>query len=69
LAQGSRAEHYLRGWEERDAAGGSLIGDQIELPVRGMEGQAYGDTRLRPDTAPAPAAPFVPGSVDSEWKP
>ena len=52
LAQGSRAEHYRRGWEEKDAAGGSLIGEQIELPVRGMEDQPYGDTRLRPDAPP-----------------
>ncbi|HRP98107.1 MAG TPA: ferredoxin-type protein NapG, partial [Rhodocyclaceae bacterium] len=63
LAQGSRAEHYLRGWEEREAAGGSLIGEQIELPVRGMEDQPYGDTRLRPDAPPAPAG------LDSGWKP
>ncbi len=68
LAQGSRSEHYLRGWEEREKAGRSLIGDQIELPVRGMEGQAYGDTRLRPD-APAPQAPERPGGVDSGWRP
>ena len=77
LAQGSRAEHYRRGWEERDAAGGSLIGEQIELPVRGMEDQPYGDTRLRPDAAPpaAPAqgdsgvAPYAPSGLDSGWKP
>jgi len=69
LAQGSRADHYLRGWEEREAAGGSLIGDQIELPVRGMEGQEYGDTRLRPGTSPAVQTPVVPGGLDSEWKP
>ncbi len=72
LAQGSRADHYRRGWEERDAAGGSLIGDQIELPVRGMEGQDYGDTRLRPGPAPAPApsdAPAAPGGLDSGWRP
>ncbi len=68
LAQGSRADHYLRGWEEREAAGRSLIGDQIELPVRGMEGQAYGDTRLRPD-APPPVAPARPGGLDSGWRP
>ncbi|MBW7861347.1 MAG: ferredoxin-type protein NapG [Rhodocyclaceae bacterium] len=68
LAQGSRAEHYRRGWEEREAAGRSLIGDQLELPVRGMEGQAYGDTRLRPD-APPPQAPERPGGVDSGWRP
>jgi ferredoxin-type protein NapG len=63
LAQGSEAEHYRRGWAEREAAGGSLIGEQIELPVRGMEGQAYGDTRLRSD------APAAPGGLDSGWKP
>lgn len=74
LAQGSRAEHYLRGWEEKEAAGGSLIGDQIELPVRGMEDQPYGDTRLRtpPQRPAAPsgsdAAP-PPGGLDSGWKP
>ena len=77
LAQGSRADHYRRGWEERDAAGGSLIGEQIELPVRGMEGQEYGDTRLRPGAPPASApaptpgesTPAVPGGLDSGWRP
>ena len=68
VAQGSRAAHYRRGWEEKDAAGRSLIGDQIELPVRGMEGQAYGDTRLRPDAAPA-QAPAAPSGLDSGWRP
>lgn len=69
LAQGSRAEHYLRGWEEKEAAGGSLIGEQVELPVRGMEDKAYGDTRLRPGETPTPA-PAAPGSgLDSGWKP
>ena len=71
LAQGSRAEHYRRGWEEREAAGGSLIGDQVELPVRGMEGQAYGDTRLR-DAQPAaeePSPGTPPAGLDSGWKP
>lgn len=71
LAQGSRADHYRRGWEEREAAGGSLIGDQIELPVRGMEGQAYGDTRLRPGAAPAASEPpaAAPGGLESGWRP
>ncbi|MDX9699943.1 MAG: ferredoxin-type protein NapG [Rhodocyclaceae bacterium] len=69
LAQGSRAEHYRRGWEEKEAAGGSLIGDQVELPVRGMEDRAYGDTRLRPgETPPVVPAP-APGGLDSGWKP
>ena len=73
LAQGSRAEHYLRGWEEKEAAGQSLIGDQVELPVRGMEDKAYGDTRIKPGDEP-PAFEPVPlrpgaGSLDSGWKP
>ena len=71
LAQGSKAEHYLRGWEEKDAAGQSLIGDQVELPVRGMEDKAYGDTRFKPGdgvSEPAPARPAV-GGLESGWKP
>ncbi|THF61109.1 ferredoxin-type protein NapG [Pseudothauera nasutitermitis] len=71
LAKGSTAEHYRKGWVEREAHGRSLIGEQVELPVRGMEGQAYGDTRLRPDAAPqgAETAPYAPGGLDSGWKP
>jgi ferredoxin-type protein NapG len=68
LAQGSKAEHYRRGWEEREAEGRSLIGEQIELPVRGMEAQPYGDTRLRPASPPA-EAPAAPNGIDSGWKP
>lgn len=77
LAQGSKAEHYLRGWEEKEAAGGSLIGDQVELPVRGLEEKAYGDTRVKPGEGPqvpaqvpdyAPAQPSG-GGLDSGWKP
>ncbi|TAH44694.1 MAG: ferredoxin-type protein NapG [Betaproteobacteria bacterium] len=77
LAQGSRAEHYLRGWEEKKAAGESLIGEQVELPVRGLEGKAFGDTRIAPGEGPRGAAPTVPdskpsskpGGIDSGWKP
>ena len=70
LAQGSKAEYYLRGWEEKDAAGQSLIGDQVELPVRGLEDKAYGDTRVKPGEGPdpAPARPAA-GGLDSGWKP
>lgn len=67
LAQGSRAEHYRKGWEEKDAAGGSLIGEQIELPVRGLEGKAYGDTRVKPGEGPARAP--APSGLDSGWTP
>ncbi len=72
LAQGSKAEHYLRGWEEKDAAGSSLIGDQVELPVRGLEDRAFGDTRVAPETNPAPAQPASqnsPNGLNSGWKP
>lgn len=71
LAQGSRAEHYRRGWEEKDAAGGSLIGEQVELPVRGLEGKAFGDTRVGPGEGPvaAPAPSQAPAGLDSGWKP
>ncbi len=37
LAQGRSADHYRKGWEEKDRAGGSLIGDQTQLPMRGLE--------------------------------
>lgn len=66
LAQGSKAEHYRRGWEEKEEAGGSLIGDQLEMPVRGLEGKAYGDTRVGPGDAPATAEK---SGIDSGWKP
>lgn len=68
LAQGSKAEHYRKGWEEKEAAGGSLIGEQVELPVRGLEGKAYGDTRVAPGEGPTPAPADAPG-LDSGWKP
>jgi ferredoxin-type protein NapG len=54
LAQGKLGHHYFKGWEERQKHGGSLIGEQIELPVRGMEDQPYG--ALRPE-GPPPAPP------------
>ncbi|NMF88508.1 ferredoxin-type protein NapG [Aromatoleum petrolei] len=70
LAQGSKAEHYRKGWEEKEAAGQSLIGEQIELPARGLEDKAYGDTRVLPGQGPVPATPARPGSgLDSGWKP
>lgn len=59
LARGKLPEHYRKGWEEKAKHGGSLIGDQVEMPVRGMEGKAYGDSRV---DGPA-------GGLNSGWKP
>ncbi|MBL8484102.1 MAG: ferredoxin-type protein NapG [Rhodocyclaceae bacterium] len=42
LAKGMLGRHYRKGWEEEAKAGGSLIGDQTQLPAR------------RPDDAPLP---------------
>ena len=67
LAQGAPAEHYRKGWEEKAKAGGSLIGEQEQLPMRGLEDRAYGDTRVGPDNAPPVPAP-APG-INSGWKP
>ena len=65
---------YTKGDFEKEAAGRSLIGDQVELPVRGLEGKAYGDTRVEPGQGPAQAQDYVPakpagGGLDSGWKP
>ncbi|MDR0563477.1 MAG: ferredoxin-type protein NapG [Azoarcus sp.] len=56
LAQGKGGKHYRKGWEEKEKHGGSLIGDQLELPVRGLENKAYGDTRVN-DDAPSQQTP------------
>ena len=80
LAQGALPAHYRKGWEEKARHGGSLIGEQVELPVRGFEGPTAGrsatETMLAPSTpAPAvqapsaPAAPKTPPGVNSHWKP
>ncbi len=34
LARGSSAEHYLKGWEEKEKKGGALVEDLIDLPDR-----------------------------------
>jgi ferredoxin-type protein NapG len=62
LARGRLGEHYRKGWEEREKHGGSLIGDQLELPVRGLEDKRYGDTRVND-------APAQPDGINSRWKP
>lgn len=69
LAQGKAAEHYRKGWAEKEAAGGSLIGEQHQLPMRGLEGREYGDTRVAPDYVPPAVEPATPKGLDSGWKP
>ncbi len=61
LAQGRLPEHYRKGWEEKQKHGGSLIGEQVELPVRGLEEKAYGDVRVNGEAAP--------NTLNSGWKP
>ncbi len=83
LAQGALPAHYRKGWEEKARHGGSLIGEQVELPVRGFEGPTAGraatETVVAPTgaaPAPAAAAPATPtpppkaaGGINSHWKP
>ena len=80
LAQGALPSHYRKGWEEKSRHGGSLIGDQVELPVRGFEGSTAGRTASTGvPTAETPAtqfplaAPATPdkaaASINSRWKP
>lgn len=75
LAQGKLPSHYKKGWEQKAEHGGSLIGEQVQLPVRGMEDKAFGDTRLTPATGPT-TAPVRSGgatpsgsNLDAGWKP
>lgn len=37
LARGAPDPHYRRAWDEKAKAGGSLIGEQLQLPVRGLD--------------------------------
>ena len=69
LAQGKAAEHYRKGWADKEAAGGSLIGEQQQLPMRGLEGREYGDTRVAPGYVPPAVEPAAPDGLDSGWKP
>ncbi len=57
LAKGRLPDHYRKGWEEKSKHGGSLIGEQLEMPVRGMEEKPIGNTRQ------------VPSGLNSGWKP
>lgn len=45
IARGAAASHYRRGWEEKDKAGGSLIGEQLKLPIRGLAEPAAGGSQ------------------------
>lgn len=81
LAQGALPAHYRKGWEEKARHGGSLIGEQVELPVRGFEGPTAGRSATETVVAPStPAAPVVPDAqpaaprkappgINSNWKP
>ncbi|MDR2689602.1 MAG: ferredoxin-type protein NapG [Azoarcus sp.] len=75
LAQGKLGAHYRKGWEEREKHGGSLIGEQVELPVRGLEGKPYGDSRVgdgeqpTPENAAEAADEPTPPGIDSRWRP
>ncbi|GAB1576018.1 ferredoxin-type protein NapG [Bordetella petrii] len=48
IAQGSAAGHYRKGWEEAEKAGGSLIGEQVQLPVRGLDDPAPATSGSQP---------------------
>jgi ferredoxin-type protein NapG len=79
LAQGALPAHYRKSWEEKARHGGSLIGEQVEMPVRGFEGSTAGRAATETVTAPtgsAPAAPSVApppakaaAGINSRWKP
>lgn len=58
LAKGRGGAHYRKGWEEKDKAGKSLIPEQIELPVRGLEAERKGLQGIgAADGAPGAAVP------------
>jgi ferredoxin-type protein NapG len=79
LAQGALPAHYRKGWEEKARHGGSLIGEQTELPTRGLETPL--PHRVPTETAvagpvPLPAAPaatarpaVTPSRMNSHWQP
>ena len=82
LAQGALPAHYRKGWEEKARHGGSLIGEQVELPVRGFAGPTAGRSATESVVAPPASAPAAPassppaarapalrGGLDSHWKP
>ena len=66
LAQGALPAHYRKGWEEKSRHGGSLIGEQVELPIRGFEGSTAGRSATAPlspagsAAVPTPTPPASP---------
>lgn len=65
LAQGALPAHYRKGWEEKSRHGGSLIGEQVELPVRGFEGTTAGRAATGSTAAPAATTTPAGGSAAS----
>ena len=63
LAQGALPSHYRKGWEEKARHGGSLIGEQVELPVRGFEGSTAGRSATESVVAPVASAPSAAPSA------
>lgn len=78
LAQGALPAHYRKGWEEKARHGGSLIGEQIELPVRGLDAPLPHRTPTEtvtanrtgaPTSTPEPVAEKPAAAINSHWKP
>ena len=63
LAKGKLPAHYRKGWEEKEKHGSSLIGEQMEMPVRGMEDKAFGDSHLNDSER------TLSGKINPGWKP
>ena len=59
LAKGKLPSHYRKGWEEKEKAGGSLIGEQVQLPARGVDAPPTG---VAGDLPAAPSHPVVPSA-------
>ncbi len=68
LAKGKLPEHYRKGWEEKEKAGGSLIGDQLQLPARGVDtppASPIGGAGL-PSAPSHPVVPSAPPGLGGE---
>ena len=82
-ARAARPTTTAKGWEEKARHGGSLIGEQVELPVRRFRGPTAG-RRSATETVVAPGHPadvpasrrkapptprLSPPGINSNWKP